>query len=182
MKCPKNHIVRIGYKTKKGIYVRPNCIKSTRYNKSMKRDNENKIILASKKRKTRRAYKLAPGGPKSCQSDSMLRNAYFRKEKAYPSRCVKTKKTPEQIEYLKTRKPILLRSGTLGKFGYKNITNLSKEERIKALDKAIKKLGPLVVMRKVNILMVYSKNIPKLKKIYETDKNWIYSKYEVKSV
>ena len=182
MKCPKNHIVRIGYKTKKGKSVKQNCIKSTRYKKSMKRANENKIILASKKRKTRRAYKLAPIGPKSCQSGSILRNAYFRKEKAYPSRCVKTKKTPEQIEYLKTRKPILLRSGTLGQFGYKNITNLSKEERTNGLAKAIKKLGPLVVMRKVNILMVYSKNIPKLKKIYETDKNWIYSKYEVKSV
>jgi hypothetical protein len=182
MKCPKNHIVRIGYKTKKSKSVKPNCIKSTRYNKSMKRANENKIILASKKRKTRRAYKLAPIGPKSCQSGSILRNAYFRKEKAYPSRCVKTKKTPEQIEYLKTRKPILLRSGTLGQFGYKNITNLSKEERTNGLAKAIKKLGPLVVMRKVNILMVYSKNNPKLKKIYETDKNWIYSKYEVKSV
>ena len=75
-----------------------------------------------------------------------------------------------------------MRSGTLGQFGYKNITNLSKEERIKALDKAIKKLGPLVVMRKVNILMVYSKKIPKLRKIYENDKKWIYSKYEVKSV
>lgn len=179
MKCPKNHIIRVGYKTKKGIVVRPSCIKSTRYNKSMKRANENKIILEKKKQKTKRAYKLAPQGPKSCKPGFILRNAYFRKEKAFPSRCAKTKKTPEQI---KSRKPILLRSGTLGQFGYKNITKISKEKRTKALGKAIKKLGPLVVMRKVNILMVYSKNNPKLKKIYENDKKWIYSKYEVKAL
>lgn len=182
MICPKNHIIRVGYKTKKGTLVRPSCIKSTRYNKSMKRANENKIILEKRKKKTKRAYKLAPQGPKSCKPGFMLRDAYFRKEKAFPSKCVKTKKTPEQIEYLKSRKPILLRSGTLGQFGYKNITNLSKEKRSKALAKAIKKLGPLVVMRKVNILMVYSKNNPKLKKIYENDKKWIYSKYEVKAL
>tara|TARA_B100000674_G_scaffold464130_1_gene445809 strand:+ start:623 stop:1213 length:591 start_codon:yes stop_codon:yes gene_type:complete len=181
-KCQKDYIMRKGYTRKNGIVVLKKCIKSTRFNKSKKRSDEDAEILAFKKQLTKKAYSLA-GGPKKCPNGTILRKAYMRKntKKAYPSRCVKTNKSPEQIKVLSRRKPILLRSGTLGKYGYHNLKGKTVAERRNGLKKAIKAMGSLVVMRKINILMVFSRNNPKLHSIYKNDKKWIYKNYEVKA-
>jgi hypothetical protein len=183
MKCPKNHIVRVGYKTKTGKNVKPSCIRSTRYNKSMKRSDENKLILKKRQSNADKAHSIVGGPSKNnCLPDKLHRSAYKTKKGNYvKSTCVKTKKTPEQIKRSQKRTKILLRKGTLGRFGYDNLKTLSDKDRHQALEKAIKKLGPLVVMRKVNILLVYSRNNPQMKKIYENDKKWIYKNYDVKA-
>jgi hypothetical protein len=183
MDCKKGEIMRVGYKTKRGTNVKPACIRSTRYNKSMKRADENKIILAERAKKAKEAYNKV-GGPteKNCLPTKLYRSAYKTKKGTYvKASCVKTKKTPEQIARSKRRTKILLRKGTLGKFGYDNLKTLSMKDRHDALARAIEKIGPLVVMRKVNILLVYSRNNPEMKKIYENDKKWIYNNYEVKA-
>lgn len=181
--CPKNQILRTGYKTKTGKTVKSSCIRSTRYNKSMKRADENKIILAEQAKRAKEAYNKV-GGPTAdnCSPTKLHRSAYKTKKGTYvKSTCVKTKKSPAQIALSKKRSKILLRKGTLGRFGYDDLKHISQKDRRDALGRAIKKLGPLVVMRKVNILGVYSRNNPVMKKIYENDKKWIYSNYDVKS-
>ena len=181
-KCPEDYIMRKGYTRKNGIVVLKKCIKSTRFNKSKKRTDEDAELLAFKKQLTKKAYRIA-GGPKKCPNGTILRDAYIRKntKKAYPSRCIKTTKSQEQIKAMTSRKPILLRSGTLGKYGYHNLKEKSLDERRKSLKKAIKAMGSLVVMRKINILMVFSRNNTKLHNIYKNDKKWIYNNYEVKA-
>ena len=80
----------------------------------------------------------------------------------------------------KYKTKIVLKKGLLGKHGYKNIKYISKKKREKALESAIKEFGPLSVMRKINILYVFSKRFTRLRRIYKQDKEWIYKHYEVK--
>lgn len=179
MKCPKGFIKRDAYTTKKGVKYVAKCIRSVAHKKT-KRADEDKKILEKRNRLTKRAYKMA-GGPKKCSSGKRLRKAYYRKntKKYYPSRCIKTDLSPIQLKSIESRKPILLRKGTLGTYGYKS--NLPKRERQQSIKKAIESLGPLTVMRKINILMIFSKKGSDLRTIYESDKNFIYKNYDVKA-
>ena len=80
----------------------------------------------------------------------------------------------------KYRTKIVLKKGLLGKHGYKHVKTLSKYKRHRALESAIKEFGPLSVMRKVNVLYVFNKKNPTLRKIFKEDKEWIYKHYKVK--
>jgi len=184
-KCPEKYILRKGYITKTGKKVKPNCIKSTSPYKGKRNEWQTKILKEQKKR-TKKATKKT-NGPKKCPVGQTLKNAYLRKsyirkngsvvaESYMPSKCIKKKKS-----YTKNTKKIILKKGTLGKHGYHNIKSLTNKKRHDALKKAIKELGSLSVMRKINILMIFSRKNKKLSGIYEKDKKWIYKNYHVKA-
>lgn len=67
-----------------------------------------------------------------------------------------------------------LRKGDLITLGY----HVSKTEtaRHRALNKAVRKYGPLSTFRKLNAVMIYSKESSK-SKTFKKDRNWIKKKF-----
>jgi hypothetical protein len=129
-----------------------------------------------------------------CPKGTILRVGYTTKKgRTVRQNCIKStspyegkradwEKAQRRTRRISRNNAIILRQGTLGKYGYKNLKSISTNERHRALSKAIKKLGPLSVMRKINILMVFTKNRqPRLSSMYERDKKWIYRNYTVKA-
>jgi len=75
---------------------------------------------------------------------------------------------------------IPLKRGTLSKFGY--AARDSEQKRHAALKKAVAKHGWLRVFRKLNAVMVYSKNKESLYKTFLSDRNWVRDQYKPKVV
>jgi len=69
-----------------------------------------------------------------------------------------------------------LQKGELTELGY-SVKNTSDMRR-KALSKAVRKYGAVPVMRKLNLIAVYNRNMyPKYSKIYNSDKKWVRRTY-----
>jgi hypothetical protein len=69
-----------------------------------------------------------------------------------------------------------LQKGELTELGY-SVKNTSDMRR-KALYKAVRKYGAVPVMRKLNLIAVYNRNMyPKYSKIYNSDKKWVRRTY-----
>lgn len=66
---------------------------------------------------------------------------------------------------------IPLKRGTLSKHGYS--VRDTKAQRHAALKRAMGQHGWLRVFRKLNAVMVYSKNKPTLYKTFRADRNWV---------
>ena len=181
-KCPNGYILRKGYTTKTGKKVKANCIKSTSPYKGKRSDWQDRVIKEKEKRSKKATRKTS--GPKKCPKGQTLKKAYLRKSYVrktgtiVPESYISSKCLKKRIQY---SKQIILKQGTLGKHGYHNIKILSDRKRHLALKKAIKELGALSVMRKINILMVFSRRNKEISSIYEKDKTWIYKNYQVKS-
>lgn len=80
----------------------------------------------------------------------------------------------------KSRSPIRihLTKGSLGMYGYKGVSTKTSTERRKYLTEALKHEDALPVFRKLNALYVVNKNKnPCLSAIFESDRNWVQSKY-----
>lgn len=77
-------------------------------------------------------------------------------------------------------KPIKLRPGVLGEYGYKNVKNMTELSRHRALLKVIREGGeePLSLFRRLNALMVLFKyKDPKLSSIFKKDRDYIRKKF-----
>lgn len=192
--CPNGYIVRRGYKTKKGVIVDTRCIKNPGIGPGKREDWQRKIMKKKRLRQTLAEKKI--DGPKKCPKgmilrrgyikDSYIRKGYYKKtdKKYIPPRKVKktivgAKCIKDVGEKGKGKFIVYLKPGRLGKYGYKDIKNITQKSRQNALGLAIKEYGPLSVMRRINILFVMNKNRPELRKIYEDDKKWIYKNYDV---
>jgi len=108
----------------------------------------------------------------SCKKGQILRKGYTRKDG------VKVKPVCIKDRGLKGKGPKLfsLKKGTLSKHGY----NLSKKAdvRRKALDKAVKEVGHVIVIRKLNALSILQKNInPVNSRKFKYDQQWVSRKY-----
>jgi hypothetical protein len=69
-----------------------------------------------------------------------------------------------------TAKIVLKRHDTLGKHGYKDVKTLTKDDRHRALLRAIAEFGTTYVIRKLNVLAIYNKNKnPSLSKLFRDD-------------
>ena len=67
-----------------------------------------------------------------------------------------------------------LRKGDLTNIGYH--ASKTRTARHRALNKAVRKYGPLSTFRKLNAVMVYSKKSSK-SKTFKKDRNWIKKKF-----
>jgi len=112
-----------------------------------------------------------------CPRGKIVRKGYKRSDGVYvrPT-CVKDTgkpgKTAEKDKILP--KPT---SGGLSKYGYKDIRNLSAEQRHKALEKGVKKESYATIVRRLNLISNYNKNTtPSLHKIMRRDLNWMKRK------
>ena len=72
-----------------------------------------------------------------------------------------------------------LNKGSLKKYGYN--AHVSKEERHKALKKAIAEYGPLTVFRKLAAVAALTiRTVPEAHKIFVSDQKWIEKNYTLK--
>lgn len=67
-----------------------------------------------------------------------------------------------------------LRHGTLSKYGYHNVADLTVAERHRALEKAIKGLSHATVIHKLSAVAVLQRNTnPRMSRIFQIDQRWV---------
>lgn len=178
LSCDTNRdIVRKGYwrTSSKGkrYYVKPSCIRSTRSPKHWgeKRQVWEKQVLAKEKRSHNIARKKY--GSQRCKKGEILRQGYVRQDKAIVAPvCIKDRGAKGKGS------PVIgpLEKGTLAKFGYHAKSNM--EHRHYALGKAVQRLGPLPVFRKLNSVYVLNKRTnPKISLLFKRDRDWVKQMY-----
>ena len=142
------------------------------------RSKKDKKIM-SKKSSRHRRMREQYGVPK-CGKGEIIREGYDRK--AYSKKSgskVSAASVPPTCIQSRTGKPhgkllFVLEKGALSNYGYEHVHNLSKDERRKALKRALKYIQPLSLMRRVNALYVLNKDQnPSLAKIFHGDAKWI---------
>lgn len=113
--------------------------------------------------------------PIKCPSGQIVRNGYItRNHKIVSPTCIKATSPSGK----KGTPLFVLRKGTLSKYGYSDVQELSKTERYHALKKALQHLDPLVVFRKLNALYILNKNRnPYVAKIFRDDSHWVRDNY-----
>jgi len=178
--CKLGMIKRSGYVKKNGTVVKSNCIIS-RSDSGKKTTDEVKKYLKSKDSIHRAASKKFPlEASQKCSKGEILRNGYkaSRNETEYwvAPACIKSVvgrsvKGPKLIT--------IMDKDVLGKFGYSDLKNISKLERHKSLKKAIKKIKPLSVFRRIVAIATLNKNKDlKLYDVLREDAEWLKNQKE----
>ena len=73
---------------------------------------------------------------------------------------------------------VKLKKGQLMKHGYKNVKSMKRNNRRKALNKALKEYGAPKIIKKLSILATYrKKKDPKLAKKFRNDMKYSRKKY-----
>jgi hypothetical protein len=192
--------VRKGYTRKDGtrvksVRVKGGWIRSTSPYKGKRSAWEKRVVSRTRRRQSQAAKKTRGRGATKCRSGYIRRSPYMRKtyrRKAYtrkdgtrvkavtvkrsavPSKCIRDRGRPG-------KGPVRigpLRKGTLSKYGYS--TSKSAQARHTALSKAVKADSALSVFRKLNAVMVLTKNTsPTASAKFRADRNWVKKKYGV---
>lgn len=155
--------------------------------KRLSRSQSDKKIMMQKARMHKRISKEM--GRPHCSAGQVVREGYVRKSysKKYGSRIKSTRVAPSCIQARglskkrgsKGKQLFVLRSGTLGKFGYHNVENMSREQRHRALHKALVGMSPLSVYRKLNAIYLVNRNTnPKIAKTFKIDSEWVKKQKE----
>jgi hypothetical protein len=134
------------------------------------------------KRKTSRKKtggKRKTDSKKKCKSGYILRDAYTRKTKSgkttkVSSSCIKKQGRPgvKGPKLIKMRKEDI---GLLKNVGYE--LDMSKNDRHKSLDKAVRKYNALKILRHVNALRTFNKSYKEHWKRYDDDVKYLERKY-----
>lgn len=191
--CPSGMVYRRPYTRYRGktrINVAGNCIRETSET-GLKRSVLDKEYIASRKNMYKEAKEKFNGEyPKECPPGTILREGFYRRpyhRRGYsrkngthinqanvhgawvPPTCAPSINAPH-----KKKRLFVLERGTLGAFGYDHVKDLTTKQRHHALDRAIKVINPLSLLRKVNALYVLNKNRnPELAELFHQDVNYI---------
>tara|TARA_Y100000389_G_scaffold188681_1_gene211537 strand:- start:285 stop:797 length:513 start_codon:yes stop_codon:yes gene_type:complete len=127
---------------------------------------------------------------KPCLKGEIVRKSYYRtgkksKKTTYVHEsCIKSRGLPGKtsLKYMRNNGSINgigpLKKGELGKYGYHNITRLTKKDRHLMLSEAVKEYGAPKLVRKLGALRTYLKNTtPRASKIFYEDQRWIRVQY-----
>lgn len=172
------YIRRVAYTRKVGnklIHVPSRLIKA-RSQSGLKRSSIDKKKLEYLKKIHLKARKRF-GTPK-CKKNEIIKEGYKTKKNSWiKPTCIK-----DVGNKGKGIQRFILEKGTLSRFGYHDISNLSLNKRHSSLKKAVKKLKPTTVMRKINALYVLNKNKePKLARIFKNDVKFVQNLPEYKN-
>lgn len=198
--CGSNKIYRNGYtrKTRSGklIKVPGNCITATSQT-GRKTSVETKRYLQNRDRMHRQMSKKY--GVTRCPPGTIERAGFVRKptkRKSYkrmsrsgsivriPATNVKRSEVPPTCVKDtgikgKGKQLFVLEKNVLGKYGYDKVSTLSSTKRHEALKKALKRIKPLPLFRRLNALYVVNKNTNKnLARIFAEDRDWIKTRPE----
>jgi hypothetical protein len=197
-KCEKHYIYRTPYtrttKSGKSVKVKGGCIKS-RSITGKKRSSLNKLQSAKKLKKENYAELVTGTSKLICPPGMIKRAGYLRKthkrhtprgdiitisHKIVPAKCIKSRGVGSSVR-------IPVTGHDLGKYGYHSVVNMNKQQRHRALNKAVNDMGYLPVIKKLNALSILSKNTnPNVSSIFKLDQEWLSGEYKkggkVKSV
>lgn len=194
--CPKGQIMREGYTTKTGKTVAPGCI-TAQSNSGEKTTTKVREYLKRQEAMHELARQKFPkAASKKCPKGYIMREGY--KRASYKSHSKTGKKTSVKASWTapsciksvvgkseKGSKLItIIDKDVLGKYGYNNITVMTKTDRHTALRKAIKANKPLSIYRRIIAIATLNKNKDKkLYKVLREDADWIktQTEYIVKS-
>lgn len=188
MECQRGQIKRSSYtrRTSSGKKVRvgSKCIKAQSQSGKKRSRIDKKIMSLEKREHTIARQKF--GTPK-CKKGEIVKEGYHKKKSSKAKgvwvapTCIKAKGLSKKSGS-KGKKLFRLEKGTLGKYGYENIKQMSKKERKASLKKAVESMKPLSVRRKLIALRTLNKNIdPKIAKIYDEDQKFVKNTKEYKN-
>ena len=190
-KCSKGQIMRLGYTTNSGKTVEPGCI-IARSASGKKTSDKLKKYIEKKESMHKKARKIfSKEGSKKCSKGYIMREGY--KVGSHKSHSKSGKITNVKSHWVspnciksqlnkssKGQKTIvLMEKDILKPFGYSQIESMTKSERRNALKKAIKKIKPLSVYRRIIAIATLNKN--KNEKLYQMlrdDADWIKTQKE----
>jgi len=179
----------------KSVHIKGARIRSTSPYKGKRVAWAKKVSSRTRRREASAARKTRSSNTSKCRPGLIRRSAYIRKayrRKAYtrkdgtkvkaatvkasnvPSKCIK------DVGKRGKGPPLIgpLRKGTLRNYGYS--TSKSAKSRRTALAKAIKAESALSVFRKLNAVMVLTKNTsPTVSAKFKADRNWVRAKYAI---
>ena len=203
--CPSGYIMRASYKTKSGKRVKSSCIRKTGLfsngdstNKTLKmirrnRQKSMKVLSLSKK--------LGLNVRERCGKGETLRSGYIRTDKIgktskrtiVPPECITKRgsmKIPTRTEKQKSNRNTIIMiddDHTLSQYGYSDIQNKTKDERMIALTSLITHFTPIkgematytYLIRALNARAILTKNTnPKVAKIFKSDQRMISKMYK----
>lgn len=190
-KCSKGQILRKGYKTKTGKKVSSSCIKA----QSATGKKTSKVLakyIQKKESKQKQARQKFPKEASSkCKPGQIKREGYYTKAHKSHTKSgeeIKVKGhwvAPGCIDSVmgrSTKGPkliTLMEKDVLKPFGYSNVDSMTKQQRQKALKKAIQTIKPLSIYRRIIAIATLNKNKDtKLYKILREDADWIKTQPE----
>jgi hypothetical protein len=203
--CPDGFHKRASYTTKKGHHVSRRCVKaqsvynesSKDYTRRLEHRQENRLRTAHHSR-TRKLH--CPPGKIERKAyvrrftESVMKRGYTIKRadgKEYhvkPAKksvyvkpmCIKDRGDPSKKAPGPGHGIGLLRKGELSKYGYVYLKH--REERHRALRRAIKEYGSLGVYHKLDAISKLSKyTVPRASRIFQEDLEWVKHHYELKA-
>ena len=201
--CPEGYHKRSSYKSVKGRTVPSRCVRSTTTKSETSKEYKRKVTAKKTRRISAAKEKLLPSirslSRRACPPGMIERKEYARKYstaitkqgfttrkgKRYPHKKNLTYVGPACIKDVglpgKGKRSIgPLRKGELSKYGY-SMTG-SKEDRHKALRKAIEEYGALGVYRKLDaVAKLTVRTIPEASKVYTADRDWVRESFDLKA-
>ena len=186
-KCPTGQILRKGYKTKTGKKVNASCIIAQSDTGKKTSDDIKKYLKSKSKIYKMSRDKFPKASKQKCEKGEILKEGYVAQRKSKIGKKTEYWVKPTCIKSVtgkssKSKKLItILSNGSLKKYGYYNITNLSTTQRHDALTKAISNIKPISVFRKIMALAIFNKNTnPKFHNLLVKDANWIKTQPQYK--
>jgi len=201
-RCPSGYILRESYKSGSGKLVSARCIKKTGLLPGGKSMNRKLKLLKKAHERSQHALTLSKKKHLSmrqrCPAGMTLRSGYTRKSYTrkkgthvkhglIPQGCIKTRGKSRPVGTHKSRVIVLdPEDHYLSKYGYFDVENKSKEERMTALNKFIEHFNPIkgemvtynYLIKALNARYVLNRNTnPKIAKIFKADQNIISKKY-----
>ena len=211
-KCPSGYIMRNSYKSKSGKLVKKRCIHKTGL---FSNGNSNNKTLQMLKQSRRRSSKILSFSKKHglpvrerCHEGQTLRSGYKYTRKSskgnrtsiVPPKCITKRgnmKTPTRTEKQKSQRNTIIMiddDHTLSTFGYSDIQNKTRDERMMALTTLIKHFIPIkgemqtytYLIRALNARYILNRNSnPKVARLFKIDQKMIskiYKKSKSKSL
>jgi len=144
--------------------------------KELSRSQRDKLLIAQKEKIHKRIRKET--GTPHCGNGEILREGYRRRSKSGLSIrvapvCIQARGLSKK-RGSKGKQLFVLEKGTLGKYGYHDVENMTQKERHNALHRALKDMSPLSVYRKLNAVYLVNRNTnPNVSATFKTDSEWV---------
>ena len=146
------------------------------------RSQRDKKLIAQKE-KSHKRIRQEMGTP-HCKKGEIIREGYRRQsyKRKSGSRVKSARVAPGCIPARglskkrgsKGKQLFVLEKGTLGKYGYHDVENMTQQKRHEALHRALKDMSPLSVYRKLNAVYLVNRNTnPTISSTFKKDSEWV---------
>ena len=199
--CPSGYIKRTSYKLKSGTRVKSSCIRKTGLFSNGNSNTKTLQMIRKNRKKSMKVLSLSKkmGLPfrERCKKGETLRSGYIRRgnnnSTIVPPECITKRgsmKIPTRTEKQKNARNTIIMiddDHTLSQYGYSNIQDKTKGERMTALTSLITHFTPIkgematytYLIRALNARYILTKNTnPKVSRIFKSDQKMISKMYK----